>query len=194
MKLAVSNSYLLKKLDQFGENFDQAVVADQKAQSERMAKTTANGAGAQTQRNDNDRGAAEGVGQFSTDYDASHGKMFVIDNFDLFQGARDMRSDNQNKDHHWTNMICVENRVSANDLPDNEQICPLTDLPNGKVLPSFTDHVNMRSDYIELAARVITTNIPSLQCLWSVVQQHLQHKYSEEMSKISSQVKKMYEY
>ena len=64
----------------------------------------------------------------------SNGFQFVIDNLDLRQEVKDMTSDNQNKDYHWTNMNFVMNRVSGLHLADDEPICQLSDLPNGAVL------------------------------------------------------------
>ena len=53
----------------------------------------------------------------------SNGFQFVIDNLDLRQEVKDMTSDNQNKDYHWTNMNFVMNRVSGLHLADDEPIC-----------------------------------------------------------------------
>ena len=115
----------------------------------------------------------------------NNGFQFVIDNLDLRQDVKDMRSDNQNKEFHWTNMNFVMNRVSGLHLPDDEPICQLSDLPNGAVLPQAKDHLNNRENYIVLVGRIITERIPALNFLKHAVQKHIHHKYSVEMAQCS---------
>ena len=120
----------------------------------------------------------------------NNGFQFVIDNLDLRQDVKDMRSDNQNKDFHWTNMNFVMNRVSGLHLPDDEPIRQLSDLPNGAVLPQAKDHPNSRENYIVLVGRIITECIPALNFLKHAVQKHIHHKYSVEMAQCSTKVVK----
>ena len=76
-----------------------------------------------------------------------------------------MTEDNQNKDIHWVNHNAVQNRVSGNHLGNSLPVCDIQDLDNVKLLPSSTDHILQRENYITLVGRVITQEVSILNML-----------------------------
>lgn len=118
----------------------------------------------------------------------SPGFRFPFDNFDIRQNVRDMTEDNQNKDIHWVNHNAVQNRESGNHLCNNLPICDINDRDNVKLLPSSTDHILQRENYITLVGRVITQEIPYLKFCQDSFPQHIQHLHSKEMSRKSEKV------
>ena len=53
-----------------------------------------------------------------------------------------MSEEHQNPDAHYCSLMCTENRVTGNHLPDDQPICNLKDLEIGKCIPSKLELVN----------------------------------------------------
>ena len=218
MRLTVSNTHLLKKMDEFPETFD-TILDKGKQQGSEMLKKTLNLHGNTTipvlsdvQQNQCDP-LLPTSNQTSTPLNTSHpsqavtqekcedwspmdaaiinpfnGFSVVVDNWDLRQEVRHMTSDHQNTDIHWVNQNIVENTVSGNHLPDDKPVKNVTDVENKDLIPSIADHKELYNNYLVHIQKILTKRIPSLEGLSSNVPKHIKHKHSEEMSKKSKKV------
>ena len=218
MRLTVSNTHFLKKVDEFAETFD-TILDKGKQQGSEMLKKTLNLHGDTTmpvlsdvQQNQCDP-LSPTSNQTSTLLNTSHpsqavtqekcddsstmdaaiinpssGFSVVVDNWDLRQEVRHMTSDHQNTDIHWVNHNIVENRVSGNHLPDDKPEKNVMDVENKDLIPSIADHKELYNNYLVHIQRILTKRIPSLEGLSSNVPKHIKHKHSEEMSKKSKKV------
>lgn len=95
-----------------------------------------------------------------------------------------MSEDRQNKDIHWVNHNKIVNRFSANDEPK----CDLDDVDNSKLVPSLSDNISQRREYITLVERIIVSSIPYLSFCTDIVSQHIPHKHSKESAIKSDKV------
>jgi hypothetical protein len=117
-----------------------------------------------------------------------NGRKITFDNLDYHQEVHHMTEEHQNIDKHYVTSMSTENRVHGNHLSDK---CPETGvlrMENGKCLPSVQDHGRQRENYITLAGRIITNNIPCLSYLSDVAVAHIPHQYSKEMKEVSQMV------
>lgn len=110
-----------------------------------------------------------------------NGRKLVLDNVDFHQLTHDMTEQHQNPDAHFCSLMATENRVSGNHLPDDEPICTLMDMENGKCCPSQWEHKLQHDNYIQLVSRVLTQELPCLHFLREVVFSHIPHQYSINM-------------
>ena len=94
----------------------------------------------------------------------------------------------QNKDIHWVNHIMIENRVSGNHLSSEGQKANVHDVPNIQFLPNIVDQRQHRYDYVVLVSRILLNYFDAFAKFKDVCVQHIQHKYSKEMSLKSDKV------
>ena len=99
-----------------------------------------------------------------------------------------MSEDRQNKDIHWVNQNKIVNWVSANHLPNDGPICDLDDVDSYKLIPSMSDNIIQRQDYVTLVECILVSSIPHLSFCIDIVSQHIPHKHSKE-SAIKSEYK-----
>ena len=212
MRLTVSSTHFLKKMDEFTETFD-AILDKGKQQGSEMLKKTLNAGQhlhgdttmpvlSNVQQNQGDP-LLPTSNQTSTLLNAIHSSHAVtqencedlspmdaaiIDNWDLRQEVRHMTSDHQNTDIHWVDHNIVENWVSGNHLPDDKPVKNIMDVENKDLIPSIADHKELYNNYLVHIQRILTKRIPSLEGLSSNVPKHNKHKHSEEMSEKSKKV------
>ncbi|CAB4003370.1 Hypothetical predicted protein, partial [Paramuricea clavata] len=110
-----------------------------------------------------------------------NGRKLVLDNVDFHQLTHDMTEQHQNPDAHFCSLMATENRVSGNHLSDDEPICTLMDMENGKCCPSQWEYKLQHDNYIQLVSRVLTQELPCLHFLREVVFSHIPHQYSINM-------------
>ena len=77
------------------------------------------------------------------------------------------------------------NRVSGNLLSYDSPKQDLQTVSNMTFLPSASDQLRQRYNYIVLNSRILVEYFDSLQPLKNACIQHMPHKYTEEMSKKS---------
>ena len=93
-----------------------------------------------------------------------------------------MSEEHQNPDaDYYCSLMCTENRVTGNHLPDDQPICNLKDLEIGKCVPSKLEHSQQHDNYVHLVSRVITSEVPCLNFLKDGALPHIPHIYSKEM-------------
>lgn len=158
LRLAVSHTFLYKKLDEYGHNHLHDIQA--KIEKEGEGLTTS---GPVVRQNS--------------------GRKLIIDNFNYLSEPHDMTYDKQNKVFNWVGLMITENRVLASSMktekPPLEQ---LLKLDNGMCLPNHAERNRQRKDYIALCGRVAVQHIKCLKDLRNVSSDHIQHRYSSAMS------------
>ncbi len=198
MKIGTSLKYFNKKCDEFKEaskkNLLEEKAKDENALSKLLSKFVPTAVEIdQPHNNHQDSDVVVGkTGSTSTSQTnkqvLSAGSHYVIDNFDMFQKVRDMSEDRQNKDIHWVIHNKIVNRVSANHLPNAGPICDIDNVDNSKLIPSVSDNVMQRRDYVTLVERIIVSSIPYLSFCTDIVSQHIPHKHSKESAIKSDKV------
>lgn len=117
------------------------------------------------------------------------GYKVVIDNIDKNVKPRDMRIDSQTKSLHYVQIYSVKDRVdfsSWSELPKDGEMC-LYD-----ILPSTADYLKLKENLSILVARTMTDNLSFFSGDFkSLVQRHVPHPYSREMSTKSEVVSVM---
>jgi hypothetical protein len=134
MKITVSNTTLLRKLNEYGCKYDQDVLIEKDVISKHLMKvishkekvnnvewpeTNQSTGQPQPERrslvNDvvSSTVSSESVASMPAIAVNGCGIHFVIDNIDFRQEVKGMTAENQNKDFHWTNHNCIKNRISG---------------------------------------------------------------------------------
>ncbi|XP_022791377.1 uncharacterized protein LOC111330730 [Stylophora pistillata] len=187
LKLTASNSCILSKLDQMGEDHD---IQLQNAKKE-ITKANVHlellldKKSASTSFLDRANIAKE-----NEKHQESSPPGFVVsfDNIDLNLHRRNMTATKQNRDYHWVNHKMIENRVSGNHLDSKKAKSDILVVQNLKFLPTIADNEKQRMDYIVLTSRILTDYFEQLAPLKDVCINHIPHRYSKEMSSKSSKV------
>ena len=167
MRLAVSHTYLYKKLDEFGKDH----LHEIKEQIEKEGFTLS-------------PEYSDGIIK-----EKDTGRKLVIDNFNYTSEPHDMTAENQNKVINWVGLMITENRITGAGMDDEKpSIEKVTSLENGLFLPNSTEHNQQRSDYISLCGRIAVNNMECLKSLTDVVTYHIKHKYSGKTSQPTNSV------
>lgn len=103
------------------------------------------------------------------------------DNLDLTVRVRDMRMDNRDKSIHFFHHMAAQERVSSHHLESEEPTAPITSLQLEDILPNYADYKQLRTNFIVLLARIITSRLEQFKCLSDVVPLHIDHEHSEAM-------------
>lgn len=110
------------------------------------------------------------------------------DNFDKMVKRRFMRFGEGNMSFHWFISLAARDRIDLSKLADS--LSP-TCLPNpekvaASLLPSFSDDAALKKNFAVFVSRTMATHIEFFSFGFNdVVQWHIPHKYSTEMSKKS---------
>lgn len=170
LRLATSHTYLYKKLEEFGKDFNKKICDSVTQQGKCMAN------------------AAQEQPHLPQNGPEDNGRKLVFDNLDYTQEVHWMTEAHQNVDCHYVTALSPENRVSGNELSDVPPAEGIINMENGKCLPSTLDNTRQRENYIKLVERIMVNNIPCLGFLSDVCTTHIQHKYSHEMSQKTDKV------
>ena len=110
----------------------------------------------------------------------SLGYKIVIDNIDKDVKPRYMRIDSQKKSLHYVQIYSVKDRIDFSSLSESAkagEVC-LYD-----ILPSTEDYRELKENFSILLARVMTDNLSFFsENFMGLVQRHVPHQYSCEMS------------
>lgn len=117
--------------------------------------------------------------------DEWYGMKFVADNIDKTVKTRYMRVDKRNTSLHYMYMYAVRDRVNL--TLSSEVPPPVPDDPNlESLLPSQSDHSTLSTHFATHISRIITTYMPFFrENFGDVVDRHIPHLYSADMSKKS---------
>jgi hypothetical protein len=181
-RLAVSHTFLYKKLDEFGEKHNANILEKVAAEGKRMEAEIA-------QQNKEPVAASENVKIVETP-EPDAGRKIVFDNFDFKQNVHHMTEEHQNIDNHWVSHMCTENRVSGNNLSTvRPQLSAILSLDNGVFIPNEEEHILQRENYVTLVSQIIVRNIVCLHLLMRCAPKHIRHQYQTEMMKKTETVR-----
>lgn len=186
----MSHTYLYKKLDEFGKEHTKSITDAVTNQGQYMAQEAVTSASmdpveprASTESQANPPPCRETI------HKPDVGRKITFDNLDYRQEVHHMTEEHQNIDKHYVTAMSTENRVYGHHLSDKSPDRGVLDMENGKCLPSVQDNARQRDNYITLAERIISSNIPCLYPLSDVSTPHIPHQYSQEMKNVSDTVR-----
>ena len=110
------------------------------------------------------------------------------DNLDWIRRPSVYSTQRDTESIHWFNVLCYHNQVSDWDLPDDQPIRPIMDLPNSSFLPSTEEHSKLRHDYIILVSRTLIKYCKYFKQFSKMVTSHIPHQFSKEMKQQSEVV------
>ena len=116
--------------------------------------------------------------------------IIVGDNLDKTVSPRDMRLDSQVQSLHYFNSFAALDRIDTSHLGLESSVQSAKDImaiPLSAFVPTHTDCTSIRSNYIVLAARVITEQIPYFKFLNGCVP-NITHAHSAELVRKSETV------
>lgn len=108
------------------------------------------------------------------------------DNWDMKIHAHDMTKEAQNTDLHYFASNLIVERVSCEGLSKVSPRREVEALPNEEFFLSKEEETKMREDFKVLVGRVIADFIPALAFVKSVIPDHIDHRYQNEMSQKST--------
>ncbi len=112
----------------------------------------------------------------------------IGDNLDFLIPVKHMASDNQNKSFHWFNLLGLINRVTGSNLSNNQPIRDVADLTTTDFIPSQSLHRELMDDFIQIFVRIMVDDMDVFKDFRKSVTRHIPHKYSEEMSRKTTEV------
>ena len=105
----------------------------------------------------------------------------IFDNLDMRLLAHFMSVMKQNQDLHMCNMMAVQNRISAFELPDKTPLVEdISDVSPSMFLPNLEDEAALRKSWVIHIAHIISKYLPQLAWLNLHVPKHVPHQYMRE--------------
>ena len=112
--------------------------------------------------------------------EARRGYKIVVDNIDKNVKPRNMQIDAQTKSLHYVQTYSVKNRIDFGKLSD---VRPTGEQSLYDLLPTTKDYEKLKESFAVHVARVMVEHIPFFTKDFSgLVQRHIPHQYSCEMS------------
>lgn len=109
----------------------------------------------------------------------------IGDNVDVHQIASHLTMAVMGKDHHWFSLYAVKNRVHGEHLSNDQSAADVSTLPLTTWLPSVTDCIHLREEFIVLVSRVLTDKLPAFKVFAEAVEVHISHQYQDQMAEKS---------
>lgn len=120
------------------------------------------------------------------DLSVTAGYKIVFDNVDKNVKPRYMRSDSQTRSLHCVHCYGVKDRVDFSEFSDTTP----TEVTPFDIIPTLEDYKSLKNDFSVLVARQIVQFIPFFSMDYEgLVENHIPHKYSKEMSAKSEVVR-----
>ncbi len=169
VRVAVSHTFLYKKMDELGRNHLQDMHCKIQAEGKILQDSS--------------------TPNINSPLCKDMGRKLVIDNFNYSSQPHEMTEDHQNKVVNWVGLMVVENRLSGQGLgmikpsPEN-----LISMESCLLLPSKIERANQRRDYIVLCGWLAVKYFKCLEPRKNAAVQHQPHRYLSEMGKPSKPV------
>jgi hypothetical protein len=110
----------------------------------------------------------------------------VFDNFDFRILANILLQNHRNSDMHWIAHYATYDRFATKDLDDTKPLVPdVKSFENVKYLLSPEEMDKMKNEFTILVGRVLVKFFSCMKPISSVIPQHIEHKFSNEMAKKS---------
>ncbi len=110
---------------------------------------------------------------------------FIGDNVDKKRGVRDVRSDHSGKMMHMYSVLVAKSRLPPTGLEQSGRVADVRAIPWKSFLPSQADVQQVKRNLVVLVSRLLTQYVKDLAPLSKSVPQHIEHQYSQQMSKKS---------
>ena len=111
-----------------------------------------------------------------------YGFKLVGDNLDKTVKPRDMRIDHTSQSLHYFNVYAVLDRVDFRSMSCDTKAIEVEKVDSSIFLPSTTDMEEMINNFTVIVSRLLVKYIPALSEYIACVPNHIDHKYSREMS------------
>ena len=108
---------------------------------------------------------------------------FIGDNVDKKRGVRDVRSDHSGQMIHMYSVLVARSRLPSLGLSQEGQVADISTLPWDSFLPSSHNIQQIKQNLIVIVSRLLTEYIKAFSPLSKYVLQHIQHRYTQQMSK-----------
>ena len=89
--------------------------------------------------------------------------------------------------------MSTENKISGAHLKQNEPVCDIATLANGKCVPKQTDHEKQKENYVVLVTKILTANFQYLKHLEEAETKHIPHRYYKETAQATITVSNHYQ-
>ena len=110
----------------------------------------------------------------------------MIDNIDSTVKPRNQTMDAQTQSLHYVQVYCVEDRVNYSKLSSSPP-SPATSVYS--IIPTTAVYQMLKDNFVILVARVLVKHVPYFaEDFKGLVERHIIHDYSREMSKKSNVV------
>ena len=116
---------------------------------------------------------------------------FTCDNLDYKTTPRDMREDHQARDLHYFQTYAAQDRIDLTGVSDEHVAPELNSIDVTKLLPTSSDDNQLRENFAVLIWRTLRKYMPYFKKLGKGGFRHIQHEYSEEMSRKTNVVSEM---
>ena len=114
----------------------------------------------------------------------------VGDNIDKEVRPRDMRSDHQTKSLHYFHAYALRDRLNLDNCDDCASAPDPSSIDLRKLLPAKDDDTEMHKNMGILMARILKKHVPYFATVGEGLERHINHRFSEEMSRKSTVVSK----
>ena len=112
----------------------------------------------------------------------------VGDNIDKNVRPREMRSEHQTRSLHYFHAYAVRDRVDMSTFSNDAQLPVASAVNLQDLLPTSSDEVTMRENFVTLVGRTLTKYMPFFSELGKGLQRHIPHEFSHEMGQKSEVV------
>ena len=130
LRLVTSPTHLYKKLDEFGEGYDQQVKDMVTKDTKWIAEKSI---------------LEKGSTVIANPSKPSPGFKLVIDNVDYQQKVHYMTEEHQNIDRHYVTVNATTNRISGSHLSTDIPVHGVNEMENGKCIPSKSEQISQRA-------------------------------------------------
>lgn len=112
----------------------------------------------------------------------------VGDNIDKNVKPREMRADNQTRSLHYFHTYGVRDRIDLSAFSSEIKVPDVSSIQLENFLPSSRDEKIMKKNFGVIIGRILVKFVPFFKKFGKGLERHIQHEYSEEMSRKSEVV------
>ena len=115
----------------------------------------------------------------------------VIDNLDVFLRPRTETSQHHNNSLHFVHMYAVRDRINVSNHSNVPRFLGIESINLKDILPASSDLISLKKNVTTLLSRIVRKHMPYFRkhIEAKAIPQHIQHKYSKEMSQRSEVVR-----
>lgn len=118
-----------------------------------------------------------------------NGFVLAMDNLDQNIRPRHQTLSSKTVSMHWSNVIAVKNRCNFSMFED--EITDAIEFDTKYFLPDKDSCAKLIENVAIIAGRILVKYLPAFSKYSSLISNHIQHKYSKEMSTLSQVVSRL---